>query len=113
MSTAKKTLEKPISSQQANILIAAIEKLEAKLSASKIDEREYAAPSPRNKFQSSVSATQKMFDALRDVNLHPSTRDFINSLEGGFLDYGSLTQSQLKCLTDNYNWFINEIPFSR
>lgn len=54
---------------------------------------------------------RQMFDDLRTEDLPPTTRNFIDSLEQGFQEYGSLTKRQYECLEQNWNSFINGIPF--
>lgn len=62
--------------------------------------------------ESQVAAT-RMFESLEEVTLPQKTKAFIDDLRSDFDDYGSLSNRQMECLTDNYNKFINGIPFYR
>lgn len=58
-----------------------------------------------------VIPAQQMFDDLNNLNLPKNTRIFIDSLENGMEEYGTLTKRQYDCLHQNWNSFVNGIPF--
>lgn len=61
--------------------------------------------------QNDIVPAAEMFDDLNRITLPPSTRSFIDSLEQGMEEYGTLTKRQYDCLYQNWNSFINGVPF--